>query len=177
IRAVGLITAIDGLPQWNKSKENRLAAVRIGGFMQQVERGNPVDLAAFKVEAVTDFDETGDEGRVEVRICNVFAGGILAFGRGAEKRSAAGKGLYLLPHGGDGSGVLAGESGAGQPLQLLGQVGALLAVKLLPGSAVFTPIGAQQAGIDGAQDAVRVTDIRIEILDPRDLFRIGHGTG
>ena len=145
--------------------------------MQQVERGNPVDLVALKVETVADFDETPDECRFEVRICNVFAGGILSFGRGAEKCSAAGKGLHLFPHGGDGSDVPAGESGAGQPLQFLGQFGALLVVKLLPGSAVFTPIGAQQAGIDGAQDAVGVTDISVEILDRRDLFRIGHRTG
>ena len=57
--------------------------------MQQVERGNPVDLAALKAEAVADFDETGNQGRFEVRICNVFARRILAFGRRGEKRSAA----------------------------------------------------------------------------------------
>src|SRR6516165_6373551 len=60
IGAVGLVVAVDGLPQWNKSKENRLAAARIGGFVQQVEGGNPVDLTALKAEAVTDFDKTGD---------------------------------------------------------------------------------------------------------------------
>ena len=83
--------------------------------MQQVESGNPIDLAALKAEAVADFDETGDQGRFEVRICDVFAGCILAFGRRGKKRSAA-EGLDLLPHGRDGSGVLVGESGGRQPL-------------------------------------------------------------
>ena len=93
--------------------------------MQQVEGGNPVDLAALKAEAVTDFDETGDQGRFEIRICNVFAGRILTFRFRAEKRSAAGEGLHLLPHGGDGPGVSGGESGSGQSLQFLGQFGVL----------------------------------------------------
>src|SRR5262249_57584966 len=140
IRTVGLVVAVDGLPQRNKSKEDRLAAARIGGFMQQVEGGNPVNLATLKAEAVADFDETGDQGRFEGRICNVFAGCILAFGRRAEERSATREGLHLLPHGGDGPGVPAGESGGGQPLHFPGQFGALLAVKLLPASAVFTLI-------------------------------------
>src|SRR5215469_5789382 len=140
IGAVGLVVAVDRLPQWNESKENRLAATRIGDFVQQVEGGNPVDLAALKAEAVTNFDETGDQGRFEIRIGNVFAGRILAFGRRAEKCSAAGEGVHLLPHGSDGPGVSGGESGGGQPLQFLGQLGTILAVKLLPGSAVFTLI-------------------------------------
>src|SRR6516225_6161745 len=116
IRAVGFVVAIDGLPQRNKSKKNSLAAGSIGSFMQQVEGGNPVNLAALKVESVTNFDETGDQGRFEGRICNVFAGSILAFGRRAEEGSATGEGLHLLPHGGDGLGVSSGESGAWQPL-------------------------------------------------------------
>src|SRR5581483_1651799 len=68
IRTVGLVVAVEGLLQWNESKENRFAAGRIGRFVQQVEGRNPVDLAALKVEAVTDFDETSDQGGFEIRI-------------------------------------------------------------------------------------------------------------
>ena len=110
--------------------------------MQQVEGGNPVDLAALEAEAVADFDETGYQGRFEIGISNVFAGCILAFGGRAEERSTAREGLHLLPHGGDGPGIPGGESGGRQPLQFLVQLGAILAVKLLPGGAVFTLVSA-----------------------------------
>jgi hypothetical protein len=67
--------------------ENQSIAITCRGVHKHFGDGTRVQasLAALKVEAVADFDERGDEGRFEVRICNVFAGGILAFGRGAEK--------------------------------------------------------------------------------------------
>jgi hypothetical protein len=45
--------------------------------MQQVEGGDPVDLAALEAEAVADFDETGDQRGLEIRIREIFARGIL----------------------------------------------------------------------------------------------------
>jgi len=59
--------------------------------VQQVECGDPVDLAALKAEVVADLDETGDQCSFELRIGDVFAGRVLAFGRRTEKRSAAGE--------------------------------------------------------------------------------------
>ena len=75
--------------------------------MQQVEGGNPVDLAALKAKPVTDFDEAGDERRFEIGIRNVFARRILTFGDWLDDRSVGGKGLQLPPHSGDGTDVSA----------------------------------------------------------------------
>ncbi len=110
--------------------------------MQQVEGGNPVNLAPLKGEAVADFNETGDQRRFEIRICDVFAGGVVAFGRRAEEGAAAGEGLHLLPHGHDGPAVAAGETRGRQAAQFSGQFGVLLTVDLLPSGTVLTLVAA-----------------------------------
>src|SRR5215472_18749339 len=43
VGAVGLVAAVDGLPQRKKGQEDPLAPAGIGSLMQQVEGGNPVD--------------------------------------------------------------------------------------------------------------------------------------
>jgi hypothetical protein len=65
VGAVRLIVGVDGLPEGDQGLEERFATLGLVDFMEQVERGLPIDFLAFEDEVVGVLDEADQQSRAQ----------------------------------------------------------------------------------------------------------------